>query len=210
MKTLQKCILGFLGLSLFTIAACQEQPKKETPVEEEEPEMVKVPEGIITLREAKILCENYENRRVNIIKGYEMEQNNATEAFVPTQFIDFDFKTIERYVKYVKRKARKAKVKPDSLRIYLGNYGADGKDKYKNTVFVLPTTTIDGDHGGFYIDADGKAKLVRNYWPKDENGNQMGDEKSEAGFLPTLNMLFQDESLILNDGHSGPPPSTDF
>lgn len=207
MKTAQRWVLAFSVILFLAISSCEEKPKeeKEKP-EHKEPEMVKVPDGIISLGEAKLLCDNYETRRLSTIKEFELAQNPEKE-FVPTQFINFDLKTIKKYIKYVERKAKKAKVKPDSLRIYLGNYGMDGKDPNKNTIFMLPTAEINGEHGGFYIGADGKGKLIRNYWPKTKEGN----EKSKASFLPSFNMsLYQDGSLILNDGHNGPPPPSDF
>lgn len=214
MKTPQKWILACSTLLFLTITSCVEKSKedKEEPKQEEheKEEITKAPDGIITLGEAKELCDNYGSRRARAILKFEMEQNPEKE-FIPTQFVDFDFKTIQKYVKYVERQAKKANVRPDSLRIYLGNYGKDGKDPNRNTVFVLPTASINGEHGGFYIDGNGNAKLIRNYWPENGNNGQGGEQKSEAGFFPSLNtMFYQDGSLILNDGHSGPPPNNDF
>lgn len=197
-------------LPVFILGACVEQ-KKETPVEdpsdEVEQEMVTAPKGIISLKQAKVLCENYEERRIGNIKRFEMAQN-PEQDFVPTQFIDFDFETISNYVKYVEQEARKAKVSPDSLRIYLGNYGKEGKQTNRNTVFMLPTTVINGESGGFFINANGEAELIRSYWPHTQDG---GNQKSKASFFPSFSPnLFQDGSLILNDGNSAPPPYSDF
>jgi len=210
MKNNQKWALAFTTILFLAITSCAEKTKKdEDKPKHEEHDMAKVPDGIITLDEAKILCANYEDRRIEGIKSFEMAQNPEKE-FVPTQFIDFDFKTIQKYVKYVERKAKKANIEPDSLRIYLGNYGKDGSEPNRNTVFLLPTGTVNGEHGGFFINSDGKAELIRNYWSKNEDGDQNG-QKSKAGFLPSLNMnLYQNGSLILNDGSSGPPPDMDF
>lgn len=205
--------LSLALLFLFTLSNCVEKDKKpkeeeEKPQTEEETGMSGEPQGIISLDEAKILCDNYENRRLKPIIEFEMEQNESDKKFVPTQFIDFELKTIKKYIKYVERQARKAKVKPDSIRIYLGNYGADGRDPNKNTVFIVPTTTIDGDHGGFFINDKGNAQLIRNYWPMDNNNEP---QKSKASIFPSFNMnLFDDQSLILNQGHGGPPPTGDF
>ena len=211
MKTSQKWGIALSAILFLCITSCVEKSKedKKNP-EQESPEITKAPKGIISLKEAKSLCTNYEERRLGGIKEFERTQNPEKE-FIPTQFIDFDFETIRKYVKYVEREAKRAKVKPDSLRIYLGNYGKDGKDPNRNTVFVLPTTTINGNHGGFFIDVKGNAKLIRDSWPKNENNGQKGDSKSKASFFPSLStMLYQEQSLILNDGHSGPPPNTDF
>lgn len=214
MRTLQKLGVVLSAILFFTTMSCIEKSKEDqgNPKQEEgnDQEMAKAPDGIITLEEAKVLCTNYEDRRIGSIKEFEMARN-SNEEFIPVQFIDFDFETIKKYVKYVEKRAKKAKVKPDSLRIYLGNYGKDGKDPNRNTVFVLPTTSINGEHGGFYIDGDGNAKLIRNYWPKNEENGKGVEQKSEAGFLPSLNLsMYQDGSLVLNRGHGGPPPFGDF
>lgn len=214
MKNSSKNLSLLLSLVLVFLISCQDRSKKDDTgdeVTDETSDQVKEPTGIISLNEAKALCENYENRRAKAIIEFEMAQNNSGEEFVPTQYIDFDLKTMKQFIKYVEAEARKAKVKPDSLRIYLGNYGAEGQDPNRNTVFLLPTATIAGDHGGFYIDGDGAAKLIRNYWPKEENGGQEGEPKSKASFFPSLNTAFyQGQSLILNSGHGGPPPPGDF
>lgn len=207
--TFKKSVLTAF-LSLLLLGACAEQKKEtpaEEPAEEMEQEMVAAPKGIISLKQAKILCENYENRRTGAIKRFEMVQN-PEQDFVPTQFVDFDFETIANYVKYVEQEAKKAKVRPDSLRIYLGNYGKKGKQPNRNTVFMLPTTVINGESGGFFINAKGEAELIRSYWPNTNGGS---NQKSKAGFFPSFSpSFFQDGSLILNDGNSAPPPYSDF
>lgn len=200
-----------LVLALLFFVACQETPKEENKPEMAHEEEVKPPSGIISLDKAKVLCENYEERRIPGIKEFEMA-NNPEEEFVPTQFIDFDFKTIHNYLKYVKQEAKRAGIKPDSVRIYLGNYGPKGLDPNRNTVFILPTANVDGENGGFYIDGDGKAKLIRSYWPKDENGEQEGGDKSKASMMPTFTAMpiMNGGSLVLNIGNGGPPPNNDF
>ena len=144
MKTTKKWTLLLSSILFLVITSCVEKSKedKEEPKEEEQ-EITKAPKGIISLGEAKELCENYETRRAKSILEFEMEQNPEKE-FIPTQFIEFDLKTIKKYIKYVEKKAKKAKVKPDSLRIYLGNYGKEGKDPNRNTVFVLPQPQLMG------------------------------------------------------------------
>jgi len=208
-KTIKRLVLTAF-LPILMLGACAEQKKeepKEEPPHEMEQEMVDAPNGIISLKKAKILCDNYEERRLGAIKRFETAQNPKQE-FIPTQFIDFDFETIATYVKYVEQEAKKAKISPDSLRIYLGNYGKDGKNANRNTVFMLPTAEINGENGGFFINAKGEAALIRKYWPNHNNGDK---QKSKAGFLPSFSpSMYQDGSLILNDGHLAPPPYGDF
>jgi len=200
-----------LVLAVLFFVSCQETPKEENTREMAQEEEVKPPAGIISLDEAKTLCDNYEERRIAGIKEFEMA-SNPEEEFVPTQFIDFDFETMHNYLKYVKQEAKKAGVSPDSLRIYLGNYGKEGAEPNRNTVFILPTTTIDGESGGFYIADDGKAQLIRNYWPEDQNGGQEGGDKSKASMIPTFSAMpmMTGSSLTLNRGTGGPPPFGDF
>jgi len=203
--------LVLLSIALIAMGACNEQPKKDGEPEmiTEEVEEVEAPEEIISLDEAKTLCENYENRRIPSIVKLEMEENDDGEKFIPTQFVAFNLETLKTYIKYVEQEAQKAKVAPDSLRIYLGNYGKEGRDPNRNTVFVLPTAKIGDDYGGFYIGTDGQAKLIRDYWPK---GGQEGEPKSKASFVPNFNasLMQGGGSLVMNRGNSGPPPHTDF
>ena len=203
--------LLLLGLAFITVAACNQQ-KKGAPTERGEtpPEEVTAPQDIISLEEAKKLCENYERRRIPGIIEFE-KAAGGSEEFVPTQFIAFNLDSLKSYIKYVEQEAKKVNVAPDSLRIYLANYGQEGRDPNRNTVFILPTAKVGGDYGGFYIDGD-EAKLIRNYWPKNENDGQEGEPRSKAAFLPNFNTsLFQGGgSLILNYGNTGPPPSNDF
>ncbi len=206
---------GILSLCLMALISCNPQQKKEAAPEmaDEPMEEVIAPKEIISLKEAKVLCENYQNRRVANIVEFEMGDRDSEEKFMPTQFVAFKLETLKRYIKYVERKAGKAEVDADSLRIYFGNYGKEGRDPNKNTVFILPTAKVANDYGGFYIGADGQAKLIRNYWPKAENGGQEGEPKSKASFMPTFDINFmQDntESLIMNYGNGGPPPTGDF
>ena len=161
-----------LGI-LVLLASCNPQTKKAEPSERDN-EIVKdvsAPEDIISLDEAKKYCENYERRRVPSIVKFETAQSDSDEKFAPTQFIAFNLDSLKNYIAYVEQEAKKVNVAPDSLRIYLANYGKEGRYTNQNTVFILPTTKVGGDYGGFYIDGD-EAKLIRNFWPKDENGGQ--------------------------------------
>lgn len=211
---MKKVCFYLLGMALVGLSACNPTPKKEAVPKQlneaaEMEDTVKPPAGIISLDEAKELCDNYETRRIPNIIEFEMAEGNSEEKFVPTQFVAFDFKTIKRYIRFVEQESQKAKVTPDSLRIYLGNYGKEGRDPNRNTVFILPTAEIGNAYGGFYIGDKGRAELIRNYWP---NGGQEGEPRGKASFMPTFNttLLQGGGSLILNYGQGGPPPINDF
>ncbi|MEO0570363.1 MAG: hypothetical protein AAF039_01585 [Bacteroidota bacterium] len=204
---------GFLVAALLLLGACNPQPKKEAEPEmmDQEAEKVDAPKEIISLDEAKELCDNYETRRITSILEFERAESGDEEKFIPTQFVAFKLETLKTYIKYVEQEAKKANVTADSLRVYLGNYGKEGSDPNRNTVFVLPTAKVGNEYGGFYIDGT-EAKLIRNYWPGGENGGQEGEPRSKASFVPTLNasLMQGGGSLVMNRGQSGPPPYGDF
>lgn len=209
--------IAFFGSALLLLGACnqgsKEQPEPATQLTSLPEGHIDRPKGMIWLDEAKKLCDNYENRRIPTIEKFEAAQNNGEEKFIPVQFVSFDWKTISTYVKYVEQEAKEANVAPDSLRIYLGNYGEKGRDPNRNTVFLLPAAQVGNAYGGFYIEENGQAKLIRDYWPKEgEDGNQGGGPKSKASLMPTMNFsaMHGGGSMILNFGQGGPPPYGDF
>ena len=208
-----KLVFGLLTGSIVSLVACDQQAKKEdeSVITSKEVGETNAPKEIISLDKAKELFENYEYRRIPDIMEFEMNDNSSGENFVPVQFVAFDLGTIKTYVKYIEQEASKANVKPDSLRIYLGNYGKTGEDPNRNTVFMLPAAKIDNDYGGFYMDGT-QAKLIRNYWPNIiGNTNEKDRTKSNASFTPNFNIgLMSAGSLILNEGGSAPPPRADF
>ena len=196
--------LSLLIISLFTLISCnqQEKTRPEQPLHKEKTQTVSAPKGIISIKTAKALCDNFQNTRIKNIPSLEKKLVQNQEKFIPTQFIDFDLATIKTYIKYIEQEAKKAKVKPDDLRIYLANYGQNGKAPNQNTVFILPTAKINGIHGGFFINSEGKAELIRNYKTSSLDTNNKKNLSS--------NLQQNQSSLILNDGNNGPPPFTDF
>lgn len=215
MKRTNKVIWSFLALTLF-ITACQEQRKKEietAATSAEEQITYEAPKQIISLEEADSLYVNYKDRRATNIVKMEAEYQEDGKPFVPTQFVSFDIEVLKEYIGYVEQEAKKGGVKADSLRIYLGNYGKEKKkNARRNTVFILPAAEVDGDYGGIYIAADGKAKLIRD-WIKAHEMENDGNQKSKASFFPGLQptpALYDGGSLTLNRGTGGPPPNGDF
>lgn len=211
MKNLCKPLVIFIFL--IPLVSCkQNQEKPPTEVKEE---VLTAPKQIISLEEADSLYENYKNRRAAFIEKMESENQPDENPFKPTQFISFDIEVLENYLKYVKQEAKNGGTEADSIRIYLGNYGNTSR-RYpnKNTVFLLPTAHVDGAYGGIFIDAEGKARLVRDWIASQQGDNSKeGREKSEASFIPKTNaapVVQGGTSLTLNRGNGGPPPKTDF
>jgi hypothetical protein len=218
MKNNRKVALAFLSIFLLFLGACQEGPKKDEPRNSEPPQEEKVtpPEGIISLEESKSLYDNYTKNRVDMIQQYEAERS-PDEAFIPARLTAFTYADIKQYMAYVEQEAKEAGVKIESLRFYFANYPdqerfPDGKKivhPRQNSIFVVPTTMMDGEEYGFYIDADGKAKPIKNLVGESSIGSMDKGNTSKASMVPTL---FQKDvtSLNLNHGNSNPPPFTDF
>ncbi len=214
MKTIKKPMLMAIGLAILTLS-CEQQKKEHQPEPTPEVEkVVKAPEGIISLADADSLYVDYSDRRANNIAKIESQNQEDGKPFVPTRFVAFNIDTLKQYIAYVEQEAKKGGTKTDSLRIYFGNYGKRNK-KYlrRNTVFIVPAAEVDGDYGGIFIAADGKAQLIRD-WIREYQGNgQDNEQKSKASLLPNFSPtpnLYNGGSLTLNHGGSGPPPKTDF
>lgn len=211
MKNLSKPLLFFA--LLIPLISCKQNPEKTT--REVTEEVFEAPKQIISLSEADSLYVNYQNRRASIIEKTEMSSQPDGKPFSPTQFISFDIKVLKEYIGYVEQEAKKGGTTADSLRVYLGNYGATSR-KYpnKNTVFLIPTAEVNGNYGAIFIDSEGKAKLVRDWISAQQGANSIdGRQKAEAALIPTFSAspIMQDgTSLTLNRGNGGPPPKTDF
>ena len=214
--------LLLFGLVITTLAACNpkaEKPAGEGDRSEAPPEMAERPNTIISLESAKSIYDNYSRYRVPNIKKFETEQRAPEKEFEVARFVSFDLEMIKQYIAYVEQESKKAGVTPNTLRFYFANYPnearfPDGKKVIhprQNSIFVLPTLQDGKNNWGYYIGADGKAKLIKD-WVKANGDGEEDDPKSKAGFLLSLNSsLFQDDkSLVMNHSSSGPPPGGDF
>jgi|SRR5690606_5606578 len=208
----------FMASSFLFLGACQEAQKKEAPEEAVKKEKVEPPKGIISLGESKALYDNYTRNRAGIIQEFEQEQD-PEEKFEPSRFTAFSFAEIKQYMDFIQQEAQGAGVDIASLRFYFANY--PDKDKFpdgqkvvhprQNSIFIVPTMEVDGQDYGFYIGGDGKAKLIKDAKDLQAVGQTQGTGKrAEAGLMPTISILYDDQSLNLNHGTSGPPPHTDF
>lgn len=226
MKNTTKSKFLYIGCALLFLSACQQKPKEEKTnqePEDEKKEIVKPPEGIISLKESKSLYDNYSRNRAGIIKTFERESHHD-ENFDVARYTSFDFEEVKQYIAFVEQEAKKAKVDVSTFRFYFANYPSeekfpDGKavmHPRQNSIFIVPTINVDGKDFGFYIGADGKAKLINNSFKADQQGMGSVDDKSEksyAGFAPSFfssATLQGRQSLNFNRGSSGPPPPDDY
>lgn len=215
MKNYKKAFLALLGFTFLVLGACQQGPKKEEPTEPKQ-ENILPPEGIISLEESKSLYDNYTRNRVDMIQQFE-DEREPEGKFIPARFTSFTYAEMKQYMTYVEQEAEAAGVKVASLRLYFANYPnkpdfPDGKKVVhprQNSIFIVPTTMIDGEEHGFYIDADGNAKPIKGVVSSSKTGEKGEPNTSQASFAPSL---FQDgsTSLNLNHGGSSPPPDGDF
>lgn len=215
MKNNKNIVIASFGAILLLLGACQQAPKKEQPTEPKQ-EKIAPPVGIISLEESKSLYDNYTKNRLDMIQTFEAERN-PDEKFVPARFTSFTYSEIKQYMAYVEQEAKEAGVEVTSLRFYFANYpnkekfpnGAKVVHPRQNSIFIVPTTMVDGKELGFYIGADGKAKPIKGAVGSHEEGGKDEPNTSQASFAPSL---FQngDTSLNFNHGGSGPPPYTDF
>lgn len=221
MKNNRKTAIAFVASVLLLASSCQQGPKKDgtDPEKPEKPrdEQVSPPRGIISLDESKSLYDNYTKHRWELIQKYEMERK-SDEEFVPARYSDFDYTTIKQYLAFVEQEAKEAGVDVSTLRIYFANYPdqerfPDGEKVVhprQNSIFMVPTMKVDGQNWGFYIGADGKAKLIKNAVGETGIGSTSGQgERAQASLVPSLSAAFKDQSLNLNHGNSEPPPHTD-
>jgi len=216
--------LSFLGMALLAILSlnlsCNDQSNNEVSTEVIDP-----PIGIITLSEADAIYDNYSKHRVAGIESYETEQRAPKEEFQAARFVDFDYQMIKDYIAYVDQEAAKAGVKKvTKLRMYFANYPdkkkfSDGKavvHPRQNSLFLLPTMAAKNGDYGFYIGADGKAKLIADWKASNSDGTGsilQEQEFNTASLVPNFfssTNLKEGTSLTLNRGHSGPPPYGDF
>lgn len=225
MKNTKKVAAIGLGAFLLMLGACQQGPKKEEPSESnttgQTQEKVDPPRGIISLEESKSLYDNYTKNRAEMIQQFETERN-PDEKFEVARFTAFSYDEIKQYMAFIEQEAQNAQVDISSLRFYFANYPdkqdfPDGKKivhPRQNSIFIVPAMKADGGEYGFYIGADGKAKLIKNAVGQTEVGNvQDNKQKSQAGFVPSLSSAASangDQSLTLNRGNSSPPPWDDY
>ncbi len=207
--------LSYLLYLLIAIAlfGCADNNNGETD------QQVDPPKQIISVDQAAILYDTYSARRVPIIESYE-KQNYPNDPFQPTRFVMYDLQTIKDYIAYIEQEAKEANVEVKDLLFYMANYPDNSaKNNRQNTLFIVPTTDINGANVGF-LTTDGPddkrvAIPIKDRLPKNDNEGKDSEEgkpqgsAQEAGFIGAFSALNPgDRSLVLNDGTIGPPPSS--
>lgn len=213
MKKINSLKILVVGLGLTSLVACRTEVKPEETTETDLPEEVEAPEGIISIGKSKELYDNYTRYRSESIEKFEKE-NFENDEFEAVRYTDFNFEDFRQYIDFVEQEAKKANVEVSTVRVYFAN---NGGEMHKNCVFFVPTMKKGDENYGFFIGADGSAKLI-----KDEVGGAvkqqgMGALNSEHGktahasmLSVSAPMLFDDQSLAYDQGTSGPPPPPDY
>ena len=125
MKIFRKLFLPILLLTTFVFISCGERTKGEgTEVKTE----VEPPEQIVSMEEARMMYENYSERRASLIQKFEDSINISkrdTSKFDVARYTYYDYNTIKQYLAYIEQEATKAGVEISSLRFYYSNYPDD-------------------------------------------------------------------------------------
>lgn len=132
MKKLIYIIVGFIIGAVLTYYYC---PK---PLEEAEV-VIDNPTGTITILEATALSKNWEqNNPKEIDSTIELDDNSKRK---PMRSVMWSLKNIEDYIAFAERESDSVGYTMTGLRVYLGNYGKNGKPgkKNRNTMFIVPT-----------------------------------------------------------------------
>lgn len=227
----EKPMLAFASILclslLFTLNSCKEQTRQAA--QSKEPEVVKAPEQIISVAQAKNMYEQYSKRRAPLILRYEDSISKGEKEFDVARYTYYDYATIKQYLAYIEQEAEKAGVEIASLRFYFSNYpdqetfenGKKVVHPRQNSIFLMPTVKSEGRDYGFYIQEgeSGSEVMLLNgqlqpYTPEGIGVKGNVNYRNEAGLVPTLFPassgapvgLQGDKSLILNEGNSAPPP----
>ncbi|MBT8235083.1 MAG: hypothetical protein KJO04_02725 [Bacteroidia bacterium] len=219
MRTIKTILLSkipYWAFSMLLVMACN--PKETRTQEEQEREPSPEPKGIISEKEAGVLFDTYSRNRLPLIEKFENEAaEEGEENFMAARYTYFNFKEIQKYMKYIEEQAASAGKDIETLRIYYATYPAgSGNDSKKNTVFLVPTTKFGDVNKAFKIDTvNGKPVAEAIPWNFKGIGKESMEqeekegEKNQAGFftgLATNTVLLRGGSLILNDGNTAPPP----
>lgn len=201
MITKNKLLHFIFPLALVVISSnCD----KQKPVTE-----VKPPAQIISTNKAQVLFDSYSERRSPIIQEYEDKLDPST-TFDVARYSYYNLESLKNYIAFIEQEAKKANVKITNVRFYLANYPDSKEYKHpkQNTLFLAPTTTIDGKDYAFSVITNGKAykpKLLKDNFIIKPYKQTITDE---ASFFPNISFFDEEyeQSLILNELEVIPPP----
>jgi len=181
------------------------------------------PACIIALENALEMYKAYSDKRVGIIQVSEMKNGNP--GFQPTRYLEMEFDKLKEYLNYIECESDKANTEISMIRFYLATYpeteqfisGDTVKFPSHNTIFMTPTTLVNGEHLGYFTRGKGEKNRVPVYF-KDFLGDMGGirglrREKSDwnkitqaSFFSLTVQDTLEDRSLVGNDMNVVPPP----
>ena len=133
MKKLGPIILGIIIGAVLTYYFC---PRPSGDMPSVAAENV-VPKDTISVAQAKILSNNWEQRNpVEVDSLFEVEGSRKK-----TRSVWWSLKELNEYLTYAEAESSTLGYKMTGVRVYLGNYGKNGKPgkKNRNTMFIVPT-----------------------------------------------------------------------
>ncbi|MFV9550820.1 hypothetical protein [Algibacter sp. PT7-4] len=133
MKKLGLIILGGIIGALLTYYFCPQSVADKPNMHAE----ATAPRDTITVAQAKILSNNWE-------KNNQTEVDSLIDVEGPRKkmrSVWWSLKEINEYLSYAQAKSDTLGYKMTGVRVYLGNYGKNGKPgkKNRNTMFIVPT-----------------------------------------------------------------------
>ncbi|TLP77042.1 hypothetical protein [Maribacter sp. ACAM166] len=207
--------------ALTSVFSCNQQQDKI---------MVKAPNQIVAVPQAKNMYDSYGTRRVPLIQHFEdsiNRQKKEGKEFDVGRFVYYDYETIKQYLVYIEQEAEDAGVEISTLRFYYSNYPDEAvfpnsKDSIKhprqNSIMLSPTYNDGKRDFLFYVGqgAQGKQAVpLSNSFEtiKGYGTNSSENSKAYASFAPNLNtttsksaIIQSVKSLTLNRGSGVPPP----
>ncbi|WP_406683753.1 hypothetical protein N1F78_13830 [Seonamhaeicola sp. MEBiC1930] len=135
MKNLRPLILGIIIGALATYFFCPRQAGKEENVVTAE---ILKPKGVITVEQALELNDNWTKYRKPAVDSCITAQTQG-KIKVDDRSVGWSVKDIKDYLIYAETEADKFGYSMDSIRVYLGVYGANAPHKANyTTMFIAP------------------------------------------------------------------------
>ncbi|WP_298314188.1 hypothetical protein [uncultured Aquimarina sp.] len=176
----------------------------------------RIPNNIVQSEFAKEIYHLYDEREelINQVVG----QDGEDKPFKATRSLFYDIDDLQQYIRYVKIKSRKARVKPSGFRFYFALYPKEyvrnrENKKYaqRQTFFIAPTLRkkIDGRAVdlGYTLDNKFNVELLKDIIGFDSIRKKDGKMYQKAGFFNVnlSNLLEEENSLIANEVTGTPP-----